>query len=125
MRCCHRPNSAVERSYEVAHGAAGLQGLTGDGANGREHVLYAMVELSKQQSLLFLCPLTLSDVDVDPNEPLGAPVITVGNETTRLDPPNLAMADNPILGAIFTASLTKCLVLDSHLPRKIFRIYAL
>ena len=112
MRSCHRPNAAVERSHEVAHGAAGLQCLTGDGANGREHVLDAMVELSNQYPLVFLCPLTLSDVDVDANDPLGAPITVVRNETARFDPPNLAMADNAILHAIFTTSLAKRFALD-------------
>src|SRR5258708_6802986 len=90
MRGCHRLNAAVERSHEVPHGAAVLQCLTGDGADGREHVLNAMVELSNQYPLVLLCPLTISDVDIDTHHPLRAAVTAVKNKTARFDPPNVA-----------------------------------
>ena len=58
--------------------------MTSDGANGREHILDAMVELGHQHALAFVCPLAISDVDVDANKPLGTPIAVVSNEGREL-----------------------------------------
>src|SRR6185503_12326006 len=106
MRSCHRPNATVECSHEVAHRAAGLQCMTGDGADGREHVLNAMVELSNQYPLVFLCLLTLSYINADADDAVRPCFAVVGYETARLDPSHLATSTNDtILHVIFAPVL--------------------
>src|SRR2546430_1550117 len=125
MRRCHRPNAAIERSYEVVHRAARVQCMSGDGANGREHVLDAMVEFGNQCPLVLLRALTFSDIDVDANHPLGAPVIVVRNEAARFDPSHLtAGTHNAILGVILAPLLLESLVSERFYPRKVPRVGA-
>jgi len=40
-----------------------------------------MVELSNQYALVFLCPLTFSDVDVDANDSMEITITVIRNKT--------------------------------------------
>src|SRR5262249_38929626 len=52
-------------SHEMLHRATCVHCPGGNGANGRQHIFYAMVELAYQYLLAFLCTLTLRDVSQD------------------------------------------------------------
>ena len=66
--------------------------MTGDGANSREDVFNAMVELSHQYTLLFLGPLTLGDVAGDPYYSHGPAVGTPHDRAFNCNPALLASA---------------------------------
>jgi hypothetical protein len=53
-----------------------------------------MVELGEQRALLFLCSFALTDVDADADYPQRTTFSSVGNETARLDPSELAVRTN-------------------------------
>jgi hypothetical protein len=53
-----------------------------------------MIELGNQYALVFLHPLALGHIDGNANNPLRAPLAIVGNDTTPLDPPDLAVRAN-------------------------------
>ena len=65
---------------------AGFLCLGDNSADGREHILDAMVKLGHQDTLALLCPLTFGDIDVDAYHPLWMPILTVRNNTARFDP---------------------------------------
>src|SRR6476660_1528701 len=124
MRGCHRPNTPVERSHEVAHGVACLQCLTGDGANRREHVLNAMVELGQQSALLFLDLFALGYVNADADDSVRASFAAKGKETARLDPSRLATTTNDtILYVIFASAVTECLATGLFYPSYVVGVH--
>jgi len=80
----------------------------GNGVNGREYILDAMIELSEQCALVLMSPFALSDVNVNAHHPLWSTVTAVRNETALLDPSNLtAPAENSVLDTIFVPPLAE------------------
>src|SRR5262245_34403194 len=106
---CHGLDSPVECRHESDHRPILNRGLRNDGANGREGVLHAMVELSDQYTLTFLSTFARGHVDVDAHYPRRTPIIVVENESTRLEPSNLTTrANNTVLKAKFAPALQEC-----------------
>jgi hypothetical protein len=68
--------------------------MTGDGANGREHVLYAMVELSDEEIFVILGLSTLGDVNADADRLHDPPHLVVREAVSGLNPPHLTVANN-------------------------------
>ena len=111
-----RPSSAATKC-SIEGLASNVWAATAD---GREDVLDAMVELGDQHALLILCQLTLGDINVDTNHPVRAPISGVGNETSRLDPANLAARSNDaILYVISAPPFAEGLTLHLLEPNKI------
>ena len=76
--------------------------MGGNSADGCKYILDAMVELSTQGLLMFLCSFTLRDIDVDAHYPIWVSIAAIRNESARFDPSNLATrSDNSILIAVF------------------------
>ena len=61
VRRRHRSKATIERGHEVCHRAACVQCMRGDGANGREHVLDAMVEFGNQNTLALFTAAPLGE----------------------------------------------------------------
>ena len=99
--------------------------MTSDGANGREHILHAMVELSNQYPLLFLGPLTLGDVYTDANQPFRVSYRVISNEAARFDPSDLAARTNDaILCVIFASLFAERFAPEPLHLRNILRVHA-
>src|SRR5262245_50364737 len=83
---CHRANASIERRYEIGDRSAPLPGMGNNGADGRECVLDAMVELGGQSALLFVHPFALGDVDVHADQASCVTGLVILYRTARLDP---------------------------------------
>ena len=92
--------------------ASGFLCLGDNSADGREHILDAMVKLGDQDTLALLGPLAFGDIDVDANYPLWAPIAGVGNEAARFDPSNFASANDTILRTVLPPPLAECLLTE-------------
>src|SRR5262245_17760479 len=75
--CCHRANASVKRRYEIGHRSTTNCRLGDDGADGREGVLHAMLELRNQHALAFFSTFAFRYVDVDTNHALRTPVFII------------------------------------------------
>src|SRR5262245_37210571 len=87
---CHRADAPIECRNKLCDRSTRLLRLGYDSADGRERVLYAMVELGHQQALLLLNPFALGHVNGDADNAKRASISVIGNETARLDPSQLA-----------------------------------
>src|SRR6478752_5973093 len=99
--------------------------MTSDGANGREHILDAMVELGNQDALVFLGSLTFCDVYADANYPCRMPTRVICNEAACFDPSDLvARTGDAILRVIFAALFAERFAPDPLHLRKILGVHA-
>jgi hypothetical protein len=79
-----------------------------NGAYGREHILDAVIELSKQCALVLMSPFALGDVNANAHHSLWSTVTPVRNETAFLDPSNLAAAAvYSVLDTVFVPPLAE------------------
>src|SRR5215471_3007742 len=70
-------------------------------------------------------PCSFGDIDVDADHPLGALLAIVGNDTTPLDPPDLAVrADNAVLDMGLLQLMGKSLVAKFLHALKILRVHS-
>src|SRR5262245_8421141 len=77
----------------------------GNGANGREHIFYAVVELSMQYPLMFLCPFAFRHIDVSAYNTLRVAIGVIRNQGARLDPLGLPIrSNNAIFAIVITAT---------------------
>jgi len=81
--------AAIEPGHKVRQRDPSFRCLGDDSADGSEHVLHTMVELSIQCALLFVCAFARGDIDVNAYGPLRPAVARVRHEHPRLDPANL------------------------------------
>src|SRR5262245_51777767 len=123
--CCHRANASVKRRYEIGHRSTTNRRLGNDGADGREGVLDAMVELRNQHALAFFSTFAFRYVDVDTNHALRTPVFIIRNRTASLDPSNLAVGeDNAVLTLVLLPQIGKSLVTRPFRQAKIVGVHS-
>src|SRR5215470_6161533 len=90
----------------------GFLRLRDDGPDRCQHVLDTVVELGTEPALVLLRSFALRDVDVHANQPAWPFIVAVANQTTRVDPANLAAASNDtIFDVEFPPPLLKGLLL--------------
>src|SRR5262245_47324101 len=84
----------VEPGHERRQRAIRFRCLDDDSADRCKHVLDAVVELSKQRTLMLLRSFAVGDIDVNANDALRTAIAVVRHEVARLDPSNLAARTN-------------------------------
>src|SRR5262245_52990840 len=109
MCCCHRTKATLECGYEIRHGPITNPSMGNDGTDCRKRILHTMVELGNQGMLALFCAFAFGDIDDDADYPSWIAIAAVRNEAARLDPSNLAGAQDAVFHAVLTPSLAECL----------------
>src|SRR5262245_20018494 len=125
MRSRQRLYAANERGREIGKRTLRVLGLGDDSADGREHVLYAMVELRNKYALLFLHPFALGYVNADAHDAVWMFSAAKGNETAGLNPSQLATrTNNSVFYAIFAPARTERLAAEPIHEPYVVRMHA-
>src|SRR5262245_7611294 len=95
----------------------------GNGANGREDIFYAVVELSMQYPLMFLCPFAFCNINVSAHNTVRAATGIIRNQGPRLDPSDLPNRQhNPIFAIVITAPFGNVLLEVILQPKQVIRV---
>src|SRR5262245_8750798 len=94
VRSAQRVQALIQRRNELHVRIGGFLRLCDDGTDRCQHVLDTVVELGAKRALVLLRSFALRDVDVHANQPAWPFIVTVANQTTRIDPANLGAASN-------------------------------